>query len=75
MMVREGGNRALVDFHVTPPLGSNMSLRAGERAAELYCTSAVLRASVLSATIAKVCDMRHRGPDRHTLRAWVLCKY
>lgn len=25
MIVREGGSRALVDFHVTPPLGSNMS--------------------------------------------------
>ena len=25
MMAREGGNRALVDFHVTPPLGRSMS--------------------------------------------------
>lgn len=24
-MAREGGSRALVDFHVTPPLGSSMS--------------------------------------------------
>lgn len=31
MIAREGGSRALVDFHVTPPLERSMSLGMGER--------------------------------------------
>lgn len=34
-MAREGGSRALVDFHVTPPLGSSMSFGRDGRTAEL----------------------------------------
>ncbi len=53
-IAREGGNRALVDFHVTPPLGSSMSLGGRSAAAELVqCTSAVREDCVSGATMAR----------------------